>query len=215
LPFEPRGLPRPPEPRLARPFSASFCLYRSSHCSSVRYSLPPDWLGGGGSGSSSDARSRPVISSTDSVSTSSSVSIETTNCLYLVRAMRRYLRTTLCGGSGSPSVASWLTRLVSRRAKSSTPSPSRSASSSYSRRTRCALVFLMRSSPIRMVRSASYASFADGLTASVGIISGGTALQIASSAIRSSCSLTSSPGSMALQRLRDCNLIFISNAQSL
>jgi hypothetical protein len=61
----------------------------------------------------------------------------------------------------------------------------------------------------------SHASFADALTAIVEIISGGMALQMASSAIRSSCMSTSPVDSTAHQRFRACSLIFISNAQSL
>ena len=101
--------------------------------------------------------------------------------------------------------------LDSRRAKSSTDSPSRKAICSYSVRRFCAVDFRTRSSPTRIVRIAFHAALADGLVARVGTNSGGTALQIASSAVRSSWNSTS-PSSTASQRCLACSFSFINNA---
>jgi hypothetical protein len=111
--------------------------------------------------------------------------MEITNCLNLGRAMRRNLRMTLLSVSGSPSTTSWFTTPASRMVKSSTPSPLQNLSTSYSRRTFCALTFQMRSLPIRIVLMLSHASIAVSFVASAVMISIRTALQIASSAMRS------------------------------
>jgi hypothetical protein len=102
------SLPRPlplPDLRPRRDPAESFCLYLSSYCSSVRYNLSPSRLSTGTSLSSA-ALSQLVISSTDKCVESNIVSMEITNCLYLGRAMQRYLSMILWSGSTSPSVAS-------------------------------------------------------------------------------------------------------------
>jgi hypothetical protein len=65
------------------------------------------------------------------------------------------------------------------------PPPSQKSSTSYSRRTFWALAFLMRSSPICITLILSHTSRAESFVASVVIISDGTTLQIASSAMQS------------------------------
>jgi len=65
-------------------------------------------------------------------------------------------------------------------------SPSRRAMDSYSVRRFCAVAFRTRSPPMRRVLMASQASLADSLATRIGIISAGTPLQIALSALRSS-----------------------------
>jgi hypothetical protein len=72
---------------------------------------------------------------------------------------------------------------------------------SYSTRNVCAVTALRRLSPRRRVLIASHASNTVSLTASVGIISDGTALQMASRAVRSSRKLPS-PNSIMSQRSR-------------
>jgi hypothetical protein len=78
---------------------------------------------------------------------------------------------------------------------------------------RCALAFQTASLPIRKDMTASHTSVVVAFTASEASISCGTALVMASNAIRSSCSVTS-PGSMASQRFLACNLIFKINTHS-
>jgi hypothetical protein len=77
----------------------------------------------------------------------------------------------------------------------------------------CAVAFQIASLPIRKDLTASHASTAVAFTASDASISYGTALVMASNAIRSSCSVTS-PGSMASQKFLACSLIFMINAHS-
>lgn len=118
--------------------------------------------------------------------------MERASCENLGRATQRYFSTTLSSGSGSPNVDSCVTMVLSRMAKSSTDTPSRNARASYSERSFCALGL-----PTRMVLMQFHAAFVVSLVASVEIISTGTALQMASNAIRSSWSSTATPpGSM-------------------
>jgi hypothetical protein len=95
-------------------------------------------------------------------------------------------------------------------AKSSMPSPSRNSSTSYSHRNFYALAILMRSSPMQITLMLSHASYAESFVASMVIISGGTALQIASNAMRSTWNSTL-PGSTAAHRPHASILILMSN----
>jgi hypothetical protein len=97
--------------------------------------------------------------------------------------------------------------------KSSTVSPSLKRVLSNSVLNCYTLAFRIASLPIRKDLTASHASAAVAFTASDASISYGTALVVASNAIRSSCSVTS-PGSMASQRFLACSLIFMINAHS-
>ncbi|RLM73514.1 hypothetical protein C2845_PM15G02140 [Panicum miliaceum] len=96
---------------------------------------------------------------------SRSVSIETTSCRYLGRAMRKYLATTLASSSGSPRIDRCWMMFIRQKAKSSTGSPSRNTICSYSVRRFWAVDFLTRSSPISIVRIASHAALANALVA--------------------------------------------------
>jgi hypothetical protein len=79
--------------------------------------------------------------------------------------------------------------------------------------SRYALTFSTTSLLIRKDLTASHASAAVAFTANDANISCGTALVMASNAIRSSYSVTS-PGSMASQRFLACSLIFMINVHS-